>query len=264
VAIGSLALDGNETGSRNTAIGYSSLGASVSLANSDNTAIGSSSLLALNSGSRNTAIGSLAGRRRGSGISSLLSATGGIYIGYDARASAEALTNEIVIGTLAVGLGSNTAVIGATAQTSATIYGLVNAPSGISASGATLSSNTTIPSGSTLTVNGNFVANGNVNLGDAITDAITVSGLLAANGGLSAAGATFSANISAPNIVNSVNGLTGGITLSAGSNITITQSGNTLTIASTASGSGVTMYVETFNGLTGPVTGVSVPRHWFL
>jgi hypothetical protein len=26
----------------------------------------------------------------------------------------------------------------------------------------------------------------------------------------------------------------------------------------------VTMYVETFNGLTGPVTGVSVPRHWFL
>jgi hypothetical protein len=26
----------------------------------------------------------------------------------------------------------------------------------------------------------------------------------------------------------------------------------------------VTMYVETFNGLTGPVTGVSIPRHWFL
>jgi hypothetical protein len=62
----------------------------------------------------------------------------------------------------------------------------------------------------------------------------------------------------------SLNGLTGAIGLTAGSNITITQSGNTLTIASTASGSGVTMYVETFNGLTGPVTGVSVPRHWFL
>jgi hypothetical protein len=26
----------------------------------------------------------------------------------------------------------------------------------------------------------------------------------------------------------------------------------------------MTMYVETFNGLTGAVTGVSIPRHWFL
>jgi hypothetical protein len=93
---------------------------------------------------------------------------------------------------------------------------------------------------------------------------ITETGRIDAPQGLSGAGATFSANIRAPNIVNSVNGLTGAVGLSAGSNITITQSGNTLTIASTASGSGVTMYVETFNGLTGPVTGVSVPRHWFI
>lgn len=39
-------------------------------------------------------------------------------------------------------------------------------------------------------------------------------------------------------IVRSVNGLTSAITLAAGSNITITPSGNTLTIASTASGGG--------------------------
>ena len=49
-------------------------------------------------------------------------------------------------------------------------------------------------------------------------------------------GATFNSNISAPNIVNSVNGITGAVGISAGTNITITQSGNTLTISSTASG----------------------------
>lgn len=50
-----------------------------------------------------------------------------------------------------------------------------------------------------------------------------------------------------------VNGLSGAVGISAGSNITVTQSGNTLTIASTASGSGG---VTTLNGLSGAV-GVS-------
>jgi hypothetical protein len=67
------------------------------------------------------------------------------------------------------------------------------------------------------------------------------------------------------NVVRTVNGLTAAVTLAAGSNITITTSGNTLTIASTASGgSSITAYVSTFNGLTGDVTGTSIPRHWFL
>jgi hypothetical protein len=98
-----------------------------------------------------------------------------------------------------------------------------------------------------------------------IVGAMRASQLITASSGISAAGATFSANISAPNIVNSVNGLTGAVGLSAGSNITITQSGNTLTIASTASGSGVTMYVASVNGLTGTVQYiVDFKRGWFL
>ena len=141
VAVGSLALEYNESGSSNVAIGNGSLSSASNIANSHNTAIGNFSLNNIQTGSQNTAIGSFAGRRRGSGASSLASATGGIYIGYDARGSANAQTNEIVIGTLAVGLGSNTAVIGATAQTSATIYGLLRLPSGLSASGGTFSSN---------------------------------------------------------------------------------------------------------------------------
>lgn len=40
------------------------------------------------------------------------------------------------------------------------------------------------------------------------------------------------------NVVSTINGLSGAITLAAGSNITITPSGNTLTIASTGGGGG--------------------------
>ena len=54
------------------------------------------------------------------------------------------------------------------------------------------------------------------------------------------------------NYVNFLNGLTGGVTLAQGSNITLTPSGNTITIAAS-----IGNYVTTFNGLTGAVTGVS-------
>jgi len=61
----------------------------------------------------------------------------------------------------------------------------------------------------------------------------------------------------ATSAVTSFNGLTGAVGISAGTNITITQSGNTLTIASSG-GASITNYVESFNGLTGAVTGVTV------
>lgn len=68
--------------------------------------------------------------------------------------------------------------------------------------------------------------------------------------------------------VISLRGLTGIVGLSAGSNITITQSGNTLTIASTASGGSggiVGDYVISVNGQTGAVEYiVDFKRGWFL
>jgi hypothetical protein len=67
--------------------------------------------------------------------------------------------------------------------------------------------------------------------------------------------------------VISVNGLTGGVTFYQGSNITLTTSAAGITINSSGGGGGgggPTMYVETFNGFTGTVTGTSIPRHWFL
>jgi hypothetical protein len=134
VALGAFAAESNSTALYNTAVGYFALN---SAAGSNNVAVGSESLGSHN-GNNNVALGSFAGRYRGIGISALGNGTGGIYIGYQARGSLANRTNEIVIGTDALGLGSNTAVIGATAQTAATIYGLMNLPGGLSASGITV------------------------------------------------------------------------------------------------------------------------------
>jgi hypothetical protein len=168
VAIGANALDENENGSVNVAIGYLALSESTN--SNQNTAIGSSSLQNTTTGFRNVAIGYQALEKNSSGVANVAighaagayrgdldilypndldneepnvifnrtTGTGGIYIGQWSRASANGQTNEIVIGTNAVGLGSNTAVIGATGQVSATIYGTLNLPGGLSASsGAT-------------------------------------------------------------------------------------------------------------------------------
>ena len=168
VGVGTGSLGANTTGSRNVGIGRSSL----SMDGNDNVGIGAYSLSnILSARNQNTAIGSDAGRYR-TGALNLQGATGGIYIGYGAKGSANAQTNEIVIGTLAEALGSNTAVIGATTQTAATIYGVLRLPGGLSAaSGITLS--------------------GNV----AMTSTSSHTGLASFAGGLSAAGSTFSGNV---------------------------------------------------------------------
>jgi hypothetical protein len=137
--VGAYSLSNNTSGASNTGVGSSSISANVS--GSENVGIGYRVLEGITQSNYNTAVGYRAGAARGSGNAFiyLTSATGGIYIGHQARGSTNGQTNEIVIGRDAVGLGSNTTVLGATSAVSATIYGLVNAPSGISASGATFS-----------------------------------------------------------------------------------------------------------------------------
>lgn len=152
VAVGYQSLKTNTTGTNNVGMGYRSLhldttgldntgiGTSALQQNttgSNNTGVGSSALRQLTTASQMTALGNNAGRFRGTGTDNNTTGTGGIYIGYQARGSALAQTNEIVIGVNALGLGSNTAVIGATLQSAATIYGVLNLPSGLSAAGAT-------------------------------------------------------------------------------------------------------------------------------
>lgn len=161
VAIGNFALNKNQLGSDNTAIGVSSLklnevgsgniaiganaltssygndnlgignSALVSLIGSYqtrigdfNTSIGGSSLTYINNGTENTAIGFLAGSYAGSGTTPLTLINNSTFIGSKARAkNATNDTNEIVIGYNAVGLGSNTTVIGNDATVLTAFYG---------------------------------------------------------------------------------------------------------------------------------------------
>jgi hypothetical protein len=197
VSIGNSALATNENGTFNLAIGFGALEDIVTP--NFNTAIGANALNNLgNTSDNNLAIGFQAGANRGiTNTLPLTIANNSTFIGYKARPLTNNSTNELVIGFDALGLGSNTTVIGNTLITNARIYGLLDLPSGISA----------------------------------------------------------------PNIINSINGLTGTVGLSAGTGITLTKSGNTLIISATAV-SGLTSGVESLSGLTGIIglvagTGIS-------
>jgi len=166
----------------NTAIGTESMRQTTS--GSRNTGVGSNSLRSITTANEVIGIGADAGRYRGAtGTTTLTTGTGGIYIGVDSRASGLAQTNEIVIGRSAVGLGSNTAVIGATAQTAAYIYGLVHAVGGVSAPGGTFSSLTQFTAGIS-------AAGGMTLAGSFQGSTATFSGLGSFSAGLSAAGTT--------------------------------------------------------------------------
>jgi hypothetical protein len=128
VAVGQQSLQSNTGGSSNTAIGRRALNSLTS--GSSNTSVGLGSLLAFN-GNNTVSIGANSG-------SSVVGGTGNVYVGANI-AGTNAATREIVIGESAIGLGSNTTAIGRTDQTSATIYGLLNVPGGLSAAGATFS-----------------------------------------------------------------------------------------------------------------------------
>ena len=190
IAIGHSALNTNgfdlNTPSNNIGIGYQALYTNDE--GQQNTAIGNEALRSIattGSAERNTAIGYQAGRWRGTGTSAisnpLNTANDSIFIGWRARSSADAQTNQIVIGNDTVGGGSNTTTIGTTGTIDATIYGKLHGTNGVS--GPTASFNS-------LTVSQNTTL-GNV----AMTSTSSHTGLASFAGGLSAAGATFSAPI---------------------------------------------------------------------
>lgn len=152
---GNTALAGNSSGINNVAIGSAAVDGVI--AGSGNVGVGS---LAIRStvGSNNIGVGLGAGRYFGTGTSPNTGCTGSIFVGQESRASAANNTNEIVIGTQAVGMGSNTAVIGATTQSAAYIYGSLVPVGGISAAGITLTGNVRIigdftVDGTTTTIN---------------------------------------------------------------------------------------------------------------
>jgi len=112
-AIGYVALYNNQTGVQNTAIGIQSL---YNVTGSYNTGIGVQALFNITSGTFNVGIGVGAGRFTAASASNQTS-TNSVYIGYVTKPSADGNTNEIVIGSTAVGNGSNTATLGNTSVT---------------------------------------------------------------------------------------------------------------------------------------------------
>ena len=161
-ALGVNALRGNSGGSDNTAIGVNSLLANIS--GGSNSALGFSALVGNSGGNYNTAIGRAAlannydsSNNTGIGYAALHGNTAGgdsTAVGYQAGYSPTTLgtivrgvfigansiganpassTDEIVIGAGATGKGNNTAVIGKSDQTAATIYGVVTASLGVTA-----------------------------------------------------------------------------------------------------------------------------------
>lgn len=143
IVVGRSAGRSTVSGSNNTLVGYRSgftnisgfsntyIGedAGLSALGSENSAVGRKALNQLSSGDGNTALGSNSGTLISGGASNT-SATDSIFIGKDAKALSIGETNQIVIGSDAIGLGSNTAVIGTTVTTKTRLYGDIDVAAG--------------------------------------------------------------------------------------------------------------------------------------
>ena len=121
-AIGVIALQNNTTGTNNTAIGVIALQNNTTGIN--NTAIGVIALGYNTTGNSNTAIGISAGSLISNGSNQTIT-NNSIFIGTDTRALADNQTNQIVIGDSAIGLGSNSVVLGNTSITITQLRGQV-------------------------------------------------------------------------------------------------------------------------------------------
>ena len=122
-AIGNAALISNTIGTDNTALGFNSLRLNTS--GNNNTAIGKYSLYSNTIGTDNTALGYEAGRFIADGETSNAITNASIFIGSNTKALSNNQTNQIVIGDSAIGLGSNTVVLGNDSITTTALKGNV-------------------------------------------------------------------------------------------------------------------------------------------
>jgi hypothetical protein len=137
-ANGSVALRSNTTGSVNTAFGsgalYSNTTGGSNIANGSgalysnttgdsNIANGHLALYSNTTGGRNTALGALAGAFITNGVTANTVTDNSVFLGYGTKALGNSQTNQIVIGHSAVGLGSNTAILGNSSITTTRLQG---------------------------------------------------------------------------------------------------------------------------------------------
>ena len=152
IALGTSALRSNSTASYNVGIGFETLknttsgrnntavgrGAMLNNTTGDvNTAVGAAAIDRLTSGSNNAVLGGFAGRYFGAETSNNTTMNSSILIGYDTRPLADNSSNEIVIGTSAIGNGDNTTTIGGATTTDTYLKGNVHVSNKIKISGGT-------------------------------------------------------------------------------------------------------------------------------
>jgi len=123
------------TANNNVAVGASALVSTTT--GNNNTAIGATSGRGVTTGSGNVFCGVNAGRYLADGSTALTTPSNGVYIGQLAKASADGVTAENVIGYNAIGIGSNTTCIGASSNTKTQIYGDIILDKTVTAAGTT-------------------------------------------------------------------------------------------------------------------------------
>ena len=130
VAVGNSALVALSGGDANVAVGLYALN---SLVNSNyNVGLGPSSLGGLVTGEKNVAIGFSAGGVTRNNLND------SVFIGHGSSANNDGQTNQIVIGALAVGNGSNTVTLGNNDITDTYLKGNVNIPGDLEVTGDTI------------------------------------------------------------------------------------------------------------------------------
>jgi trimeric autotransporter adhesin len=145
-AFGGSALGKNTTGIINCAFGSSSLGENTT--GSNNIGFGDSALRSNTAGGQNVGIGFDAGRftSTSTGLSSI---SNSIFIGNSTKSLANSETNTIVIGYGAVGLGSNSTVIGNSSTTQTKIFGTLNNTGDITVKAGSTTGSATITTATT-------------------------------------------------------------------------------------------------------------------
>jgi len=124
-AVGESALVSNTTGRYNTSVGVQSQEQNTN--GQSNTAIGVAAIDRNSSGSNNAVLGAFAGRYIGDGSTSNTAINNSVLIGSNSKPLANNANNEIVIGSNAIGNGSNTIQLGNTAVTNVKTSGTITA-----------------------------------------------------------------------------------------------------------------------------------------
>jgi hypothetical protein len=121
IAIGTSALDSVSISTNNIGIGLNAL-STVSVGN-NNLGVGTNALL-ITTANNNTAFGIFAGNNATTGNDN-------VFLGYNTTLLNATDVNSIVIGSSAIGIGSNTAVIGTTSTTKTKLWGVLSLDSTI-------------------------------------------------------------------------------------------------------------------------------------